>query len=410
MVDFSQQNIEEILTDIDVTFYKEYGGTLNLDDFTINKIMLGESLKTPGLQTSLEVHSYRHNLPEKNYDLFKNGLVEIKLKRDILQDFGLPTTLPVLQRIYRLENRQQININIDSFTLRACDDTMLNDATSCVSKSWKCTQPSEIVGYVLSNCAGAKSLDIESCGPARDYIAENVHPFQVVDQQAKVSLAEGDDPSFVHYMTYENYGTHHYRSLKSLCKGSSVMTYYESETGNRSGYGIPSSILHYEFPCDFDLLSDVLNGISTNGRDINTIIVFNPVNKMFSQVGDQTLGCGIGQGVVKMAQTNINTAADQNSCNSEVEKYLLKRQARMSLLEKDKIALRITVPFNPILNAGKVITLDLKNKEAAKEGRNVQNYGAGDYLILNMFHEVRRGGYAITVMDCVSTTVGSGVV
>ena len=411
MADYSQPNTEEILTDVEVTFYKEYGGVLNLDDFTIQKIMLGESLKTPGLQTSIEVHSYRHNLPEKNLDLFKNALVEIILTRELLEKFGLPTKLPLIQRIYRLENRQLINTNVESFTLRACDDTMLNDATSCVSKSWKCTQPSEIVGYVLSNCAGAKNLDIESCGPARDYIAENVHPFQVVDQQAKVSLAEGDDPSFIHYMTYENYGTHHYRSLKSLCKGSSVMTYYETETGIISGYAIPNMVLHYEFPCDFDLLSDVLNGISTNGKDINTIIVFNPINKMFSQVGDQTLGCGIGQGVVKMAQTNINTATDQNSCNSEVEKYLLKRQARMSLLERDKIALRLTVPFNPILNVGKVLTLDLKNKTALQLGDpTTKVYGSGDYLILNMFHEIRRGGYAITVMDCVSTTVGSGVV
>ena len=82
----------------------------------------------------------------------------------------------------------------------------------------------------------------------------------------------------------------------------------------------------------------------------------------------------------------------------------------MSLLEKDKIALRLTVPFNPILNVGKVITLDLINKMSMQEKQPVPNYGSGDYLILNMFHEVRRGGYAITVMDCVSTTVGSGEV
>jgi hypothetical protein len=299
-----------------------------------------------------------------------------------------------------------INSNIESFTLRACDDTMLNDALTTVSKSWKCTPPSDIARYVLQSCAGARSVQIEDCGPARDYLAENIHPFQVVAQQLNVSLAEGDDPSFLHYMTYENYGTHHYKSLKALTKQTPIIVYYYSETGASSGYADPRGIITHSFPCDFDLLSDVLNGIDASGRDINSLIVFNPVNKMFSLVGNQQAGCGIGGGVTKMAQTNQGTAENQNSCNSNVEKYLLKRQARMSLLEKDKVALRITVPWNPILNVGKVIAIDLRNKEDP----NVPNYGSGNYLIMSMFHNIKRGGYAVTSMDCVSTTVGSGVV
>jgi hypothetical protein len=281
---------------------------------------------------------------------------------------------------------------------------MLNDAKTTVSKSWKCTSPSEIARYVLESCAGATRVDIEPSRPARDYIAENVHPFQVVAQQLNVSLAEGDDPSFLHYMTYEDFGTHHFKSLKALTQQSPIITYYYSETGASSGYADPRGIITHSFPCDFDLLSDILNGIDASGRDINSLIVFNPVNKMFSLVGDQTVGCGIGGGVTKMAQTNRGTAEDQNSCNSGVEDSLLKRQARMSLLEANKIALRITVPFNPELNVGKVIEIDLRNLE----NDNIQNYGSGTYLILSMFHNIKRGGYAVTSMDCVSTTVGSG--
>jgi hypothetical protein len=253
-------------------------------------------------------------------------------------------------------------------------------------------------------------MDIERSDPARDYIAENIHPFQVVSQQANVSLAEGDDPSFVHYMTYQNMGTHHFRSLKTLSQQEPVMTFLETETGISAGFGFPFSIMTYSFPCDFDLLSDVLNGISTGGRDINSVVVFNPRDGNFSLVGDQTLGCGIGQGVLKIAQTNTNSEGDQDTCNMGVEKYLLKRQARMSLLERDKIALRLTVPFSPILNVGKVIEIDLMNKEAMVMGDKVPVYGSGKYLILHMFHEIRKGGYATTTMDCVAVTVGSGEV
>lgn len=398
--------IDSIFADFDVKF-NPTSGTLNLADFTIQKVMLGESLLTPGLQTTVVGHSYRHNInPVKDYDPFKNAAVSINITRDFLTKFGKMPSLDVVQRVYRLEDRKFINSNVEELTIRACDDTMLNDASSLVSKSWKCTTPSEVVGYVLRNCAGARSLDIESSSPARDYIAENIHPFQVVSQQSNVALAEGNDPSFVHYMTYQNFGTHHFRSLKSLTKQSPIMTYTETETGILSGYGAPDAVQHLSFPCDFDLLTDVLNGIGTNGRDINSLVVFNPLNKMFSLVGDQTVGCGIGSGVIKYALTNINTAQQQNSCNFEVEKYLLRRQARMSLLSSDKIALRMTVPWLPELNVGKVIELKLKNKQDP----TTLNYGSGKYLILHMMHEVRRGGYAITTMDCVSTTVGEGIV
>jgi len=379
-------------------------GEINLTDFTEYEVILGESLLTPGLQTSVNINSYMHSLPIKDLNLFKNSVLRMKINRPILERYGIQTDLEVIQRIYRIENRNMINRGTEAFTIRACDDTMLNDAKTTVSKSWKCTSPSEIARYVLESCAGATRVDIEPSRPARDYIAENVHPFQVVAQQLNVSLAEGDDPSFLHYMTYEDFGTHHFKSLKSLTQQSPIITYHYSETGASSGYADPRGIITHSFPCDFDLLSDILNGIDASGRDINSLIVFNPVNKMFSLVGDQTVGCGIGGGVTKMAQTNRGTAEDQNSCNSGVEDSLLKRQARMSLLEANKIALRITVPFNPELNVGKVIEIDLRNLE----NDNIQNYGSGTYLILSMFHNIKRGGYAVTSMDCVSTTVGSG--
>ena len=407
MTEQSYPSVEEILTDLQVEFE---GVDQNLADFTIETVRLGESLLTPGLQTSITVHSYRHNMPPKDLNAFKNKLVSIKLTKDLLKKYNLPHEMKLTQRIYRVENRQNINTAVESYTIRACDDTLLNDALSLVSKSWKCTSPSEIVGYVLQSCAGSRSMDIERSDPARDYIAENIHPFQVVAQQANVSLAEGNDPSFVHYMTYQNMGTHHFRSLKTLSQQSPVMTFFETETGIVAGFGFPFSIMAYSFPCDFDLLSDVLNGISTGGKDINSIVVFNPRDGNFSLVGDQTLGCGIGQGVLKIAQTNTNSEGDQDTCNMGVEKYLLKRQARMSLLERDKIALRLTVPFSPILNAGKVIEIDLMNKDALGDNIKVPVYGSGKYLILNMFHEVRKGGYATTTMDCVAVTVGSGEV
>lgn len=377
-----------------------------LDQVTLVEATLGESLLTPGLQTTLRVHSYQHNLPIKVLDNFKNKTLRLKVERPILERFGYPAVMNIAQVNYRIDNRVPINNNTEEFLFHACDRTLLNDAATLVSKYWKCTSPSDVVSYVLRSCAGARNLDIEgSCCP-RDYMAENIHPFQVVNQQADVALANGNDPSFIHFMTYANNGTHHFRSLNSLTKQSPIMEYVYSEVGIKHGYGNPSSLLTLSFPCDFDLLSDILNGIGPDGADINSFAAFNPLRKMFNLFGDQTKGCGVGSAMLKIAMSNMGSEAAQQMCPDYAKYFILKRQARMGLLEQDKIALRVVVPWNPILHAGQVIRLTLQNKEDP----DTYNYGTGNYLIHSMTHTIKQGGYAASSLDCVSVTVGGGIV
>jgi hypothetical protein len=377
-----------------------------VQQITWDEVYLGESLLTPGLQTSMSFMSYFHNIPIKNLDLFKNKIAYINIDRPILKKFNLKSNMDIRQVLYRLSNRELYNNNVETFTFHLCDQTLLNDAATLVSKQWNCTTPSAIVEEVLRNCAGAPTLKIESSDPARDYRAENIHPFQVVAQQAQAALAKGNDPSFLHYMTYENFGTHNFRSLKELCEQTAVMKFFFTETTSSSSYANPYGIRTFSFPCDFDLLSDILNGINTNGQPLNTLFTFNPVTKSFNQFGNSGSGCGIGAGVVKLALSNMNSAKQQNACPDYTQIYIQKRQARMALLEKDKIALKLVVPWNPILNVGKIININLLNKEDP----SVKNYGSGDYLIVNMVHNIKNGGYATTSMDCVSTTVGQGIV
>lgn len=386
-----------------------------LTEFTVREVVLVESLLTPGLQTSVKVHSFLHS-PVKDLDKFKNATISLKINRPILSEFGYPTDMTVNQRIYRLSNRKLINNNNEEFVLHACDDTLLNDARSLVSKSWKCSDPSSIVSEILSTCVGAINSRVESSSPARPYIAENIHPFQVIAQQADFALAGSNDPSFLHFMTYDNDGAgtggiHNFRSLYTMTKQSPIITLNYSETGEArtdsavGGYRNPRAIMTYNFPCDFDLLSDILNGVDVNGSSIMSLIAINPFSKMVSLLGDQALGCGIGSGPVKIAMTNQNTAQDQDSCPTVVEDYMLKRQARMNLLEQDKVALRLTVPWNPIFHVGSVIKVELYSKEFPDQ----MLYGSGEYLISVMQHTLKQGGYSTTTLDCVSTTTGSGV-
>lgn len=377
-----------------------------MEEVTIREVVLGESLLTPGLQTSIKLHSFLHTDVLKNFDNFKNKDVEIHINRKILsrRDSSGRSYAPdmfVNQRIYRLDNRKLINNQTEEFTLRACDPTQLQDLETLVSKTWKCTTPSTIAGYVLRTCAGVRHLEIEPSNYPRDYSADNIHPFQVVNQQASYAVNGSDDPSFLHYMTFglNREGIHNFKSLKNLSAQNPVISYSYDESSN--SYKNVDGIMTYSFPCDFDLMSDILNGIDSNGNDINSAILFNPWMKSFSLMGTQTTGCGLGAGVIKSAITNMNSAKGQDMCPDYSNVFLLKRQARMALLNRDKIALRLTVPFNTVLHAGKVIELNLYNKASSNK-----LYGSGKYLIVSMFHQLLEGGLGTTTMECVSQTAG----
>ena len=104
--------------------------------------------------------------------------------------------------------------------------------------------------------------------------------------------------------------------------------------------------------------------------------------------------------------TNSGTQKQQGTgCKTNVEQYLLKRQARMALLEKDKVALRIVSPWAPQLHAGDLIHLQITNAEADKQG-----FGSGTYLVSSMTHKFMKGGYTTTTLDCVRNTAHSSAV
>jgi hypothetical protein len=388
-------------------------GSELFDQITPKEVMLGESLLTPGLQTSVTFDSYKHTAIIKNFDALKNANMGITIQKPSLEKYGYPGEMNVFQRTYRLDNRHPINNSNERFTVRACDQTQLEDLKTLVSKSWKCTSPSEVVAHALYNCVGAQKADIEQSWFPRDYIADNIHPFQVISQQANYACAQGYDPSFIHYMTYdeeEGDGIHHFRSLLSLTEQEPIMEFTFNEVGG--DFALPNSLLRYSFPCDFDLMSDIMNGIDENGNNINSVILLNPADKTFSFFNNDAFnffGCGVGSAVIKVAISNQNTAQRQDMCPDYSQYYLQFRQGRMNLLAKDKIAIRMTVPFNPILHAGKVVRVNLPNKEYNNASVGNMNYGYGDYLILHMFHHITNGGLATTTMDCVSTTVGGGI-
>jgi len=395
----------DFLSDIEVSY--GISDSRTLEEFSAREINLTESILTPGLMTSILVDAYSST--PRDLDLFKGAAVEIKVTRPILARYGFNPELKFTNNIYRIQDRKMMDNNNERMTLQACHETQLEDARKLMSKPWTCANPSSIVSEVLTSCLGSTSNNVEPSQPARDYVAENIHPFQVISQQADVALAGSNDPSFLHFMTYENNCTHNFRSLHTMTMQNPVAEFFYSETGTTlegdkdKGYMNPKAVITHSFPCDFDLLADLLNGINLDGGFIGTTIIENLKNAMSSALGFQPGFCSTAA-TLKIAQSNSNTESEQLSCPLDVQTHLLKRQARMGMIEKDKIALRMTVPWNASLNAGKVIYFE----RLSKDYPSIKLYGTGNYLIHSLTHIIKTGGYSTTVLDCVSTTIGQG--
>lgn len=399
-------SLTSFIIDIDApdNLFKEFG---------VKEITLSESLLSPSLHIKVDVSSFRHNNYIKNWDLLAGKKIKISAARPILASFGKIPDINVEATIYRIENRNPKTYQIDEFTICAIDNDALTNASKRISKSWKCTPPHAIVGDVLLNCVGVENLVTEQSNPNRTYFAEDIHPYQVVAQQADVALAAVADPSFLHYMTFENItGTHRFESMYGMTRKSHVWEYTYNEKGIVAiSWENPFSLLSYSNPCDFDLLSDLLNGVDPKtGMNNKSLIVVNPMNGMLDLVNGNLGGCGIGSTANDIAFTNKYSAGDEGNCEIDVEKHKLHRTARLQLLEPDKVAFKATVAFNPNLHVGQMIYLEIPNKFKDEGGKInvIPDYGSGYYLISNLTHSLRLGGFSVTMLDCISQSVGNG--
>jgi|LakMenE01Jun11ns_1017448.scaffolds.fasta_scaffold9958136_3 hypothetical protein len=397
-------------------------GSFKMDDTTVKEVILGESILNPSVQTAITFNRYLYT-PVQSLDTMKGEKLNLTLSSSLTQSFGASgLNMTVNNTVYRLDNRRLISQSpsaVEEFTIHACDESLLEDAKHLMSKSWKCVTPNEIVNAALDCVKHQGSREISQCEPQRDYIAENIHPFRVIAQQANMAL-DGDDPSFVHFMTYENGGQtkHNFKSLKELINQGSSMTYYYSEGGETDSTSSTTPANPYPimitFPCDFDYLTDLLNGVNKSGQNINTGTFLNLVNMGMNFLGQGGGGAvqGIAGGLngcfeggnMKQSWTNKGNSHQDYGCETDVERYLLKRQARMALLDRDKVALRMVTAWNPYMHVGQVIELKWENKQ---DGGLV--YGSGQYLVTELMHKVQLGGYSTTTMDCVSKDVLQGV-
>lgn len=371
-------------------------GGISYPDITTKEVVIGESLLNPGLMMSMTFQSLVYGPFNKVYMNVKNQPVSVSFQDKYGQFLSISN-----MTAYRLDNRSMMPLNMgrtEEFTVHAVHKTLLDDARQIMSKHWTCTTPDKIVSEALT-CVKAGSMQVDSSEPARDYSAENIHPYQVIQQQCNAAL-DGGDPSFIHYMTHEDGGKHYFRSLKRLREqgNKKVLTFNAKDADiNFNDPRNFDKVISFEFPCMFDYLSDLLNGAEMGGMNINSLTTINPIKvdggQFLSGLGEMMGGCFTG-GNFKQSITNKGSGQDYG-CDSDVESHLLLRQARMALLDRDKITLRLTIPWDPSLHAGDKIFFAWFDAD-----RSLMP-DSDTFIISSMTHKILFGGFSTTSLDCI---------
>lgn len=385
------------------------------EDVTVKEVIVGESLLNPSAHAVVTLQSAMYN-NLVNWDYYRCKPISIFIEDN--DKTNVARRMQINQTVYRMDNRHYTNKNtgsVEEFSLHSIDQSILNDAKKVWEKSWKCSTPAQVVREAMQQIGVTRYRTSGSTGPGRPYVAESIHPLQVIQQQANVALYNGNDPSFIHYMTIREQtgqNVHNFRALGELMSSQHTpYDVYAADTAITGSVGFSDAMgsdsfanramrtaITFNFPCDYDILSDILNGVDCNGRNLNDVRTVNFASGDFSSA----MGAISEVANIFKSITNAGTSQQQNSCDTNVEKYLLKRQARMGLLERDKIALRITLPWSPWLHVGQQIYFHWNNRFSP----STEQYGSGKYLILHMTHNIQYGGYAVTSLDCIANTFG----
>ena len=110
---------------------------------------------------------------------------------------------------------------------------------------------------------------------------------------------------------------------------------------------------------------------------------------------------GFGGALNSGAWSNLNNfekPGSKTARESQVENYLHKRVEPITLLHREKIDLKMVVPFNPEAHVGQLLDVTF---ESIRFPAANKDFGTGIYLVAHMTHNIKVGAYSTTTFELI---------
>jgi hypothetical protein len=325
-------------------------------------------------------------------------------------------------RIFKVSDRELVNNQNETFKLHFCSEEAILSEQYKVSKSYKNTKVSDIVkdiayNYLKIDPTKFPVTNIEDTQGVRDIIIPNLKPFEAINWLCTQGIsANTTSPA---YFFYENVNGYNFRTLDYMYT-TPVYGVYKYEPKNLN---IPddtrvqdlsleaNNVIDYQFVNNFDSLNSINSGafanqlitidplrntfnqtnfdymqFSSRAKMLNQYPVLANNQNRFSQTTNQT-----SQAVLKVATTTTGDARSpyiytkkQDIKDLNIEFTVPYRTAELALINSVKY--KITVPGDPLLTPGTVITFNLPELTRTTDGKDVDQYYSGNYLITAVKH------------------------
>lgn len=167
--------------------------------------------------------------------------------------------------VYKMSDRKIANNSIQNYKLWFTSKETITNSSNRVSKSYKETTVSNIVGDIYSKLETDKNIDIDTTIGLIDYIAPSIRPFEVIHMLTKHYAINNEYADFIFFESIDPYTRSTQFNFKSISNlfsktATTVIPYRQKNIENNPLLykDIPEKI---EFKKSFDLLENKANGL-----------------------------------------------------------------------------------------------------------------------------------------------------
>lgn len=351
---------------------------------------------------------------------------------------GMPTKVEKTFRIFKVSNRTLVKDQNENYVLHFCSEELMLSEQYRVSKSYRGSKISDMVKDVVLNqlkTSPTKFLDanIEETQGIKDLIIPNLKPFEALSWLSTYAISNSSQTAGSPYLFYENLNGYNFRSLQSLFTNK-VYNTYNVEVKNLRMPDDPrvqdmsadmTNVLHYDVLNNFDSI-ELIN----SGAYANRLIAIDPIRQTYSVTNfDYNKYFDTAQklnknGIISNAQNRkgdtVNTTYDAvlkvmttNTGQSTKNRYIKSHQGNIKdlnvemtvpyrtaqIAQINAIKYRVLLPGDPLLTVGSVITFNLPDIRPTDQGRELDKYYSGNYLVTAVRHKIDQENKFLSLVE-----------
>lgn len=325
-------------------------------------------------------------------------------------------------RVYKVDKRKlDNNMNTESYSLYFCSEEMLLSEQYKLCKAYPGKSISENVTDILKNfleVPDKKIGIIESTYGAYDFVVPTLKPFDAINWMSVYARPTVDKPGS-DMLFYEDKFGFNFRSIQSMLQGRVYRT-YSYDPKNLAEQDINNevnNVITYEILDSYDAMKGINSGIFGNqlisanpltrqkkvtnfnyaeyiskSKKLNEYPISNNYENRFGDTITYT-----PQAVLKLSFSNYGTLNDTYVASQPAaaardifaETYIPYRTAQLALANYTR--LKISLPGDPGLTVGSVISFNLLSRDANK--KDLDKYYSGNYLITAVRHIINFSEY-----------------